>query len=239
MAWKQPTFRTPSFHALSLLLEYPREDLIEGLDFDEIDRILREEEKNNGGAAETLAPLIEYLCTKPLDELEESYTETFEWRHSLLLYEYVYGEGNVRGQAVADLRGKYATAGFYPDTHIPPDYAPFILVYYALLPQEEAMKSLGRTARIFKTLRENLEKSGSPYALVFRALESMSHLRAPNDASAQPRSPPHVPSHPMGEAIERDGTDQYGIEPVISQSCSSSCQLATACTLPQQGGGCQ
>lgn len=212
-----------TFLVLSLLLEYPSTDLIEGSGLCE--ETLRKESADNRGAAETLAPLIEYLRTTPQIELEEEYVRTFDHsrKHSLYLYEQVYGEDAMRGFALADLRAKYARAGFYPDPRMPPDYAPFVLEYLSLIPSDEALKTLERITS-FQILQKNLETINSVYACAFRVLADM--------APSEPRPLPKAPVRDMDEAMEMFGVDQYGSEPLSEPGTG----CPTTAALASQGG---
>lgn len=163
-----------TYLVLSLLLEYPSAECVGHIDL--LEHILREEAETNGGAAKTLAPLLEMFRTVPLLSLEMQYTDTFEHNqsHSLALYEHLYGEDAARGLALSCLREKYALYDFVPKSGEPPDYIPDILEYLSVLPKEKAEESLGRTVHLFAFLKNNLKKSESPYASVFDVLEQMS-----------------------------------------------------------------
>lgn len=162
-----------TYLVLSLLLEYPSTELVKNIDF--LEKILAEENEENGGAARTLTPLLETFRNAPLLSLEMRYADTFENKRgcSLYLYEYSYGENAARGLALSNLTEKYASVGFVPGSGEPPDYVPDILEYFSLLSEEEAKKSIGRTVRLFALLKNNLKRSESPYAPVFEVLEEL------------------------------------------------------------------
>jgi nitrate reductase delta subunit len=165
-----------TFLVLSLLLEYPSAECITNIDA--LENVLREESCENGGAARTLAPLMESFRTTALLSLEMQYMDTFENRrgHSLFLYEHLYGEDAARGLALSNLFEKYASHNFVPKSGELPDYIPDILEYFSLLSKEELEKSLGRTIHLFALLKDNLKKSESLYAPVFEVLEHMSPI---------------------------------------------------------------
>ncbi len=167
-----------TYLVLSLLLEYPSAECVSNIGA--FEDILQEEARENGGAARTLAPLLEMLRNVPLLSLEMQYVDTFEHSrsNSLALYEHLYGEDAARGLALSCLREKYALYDFVPKSGEPPDYIPDILEYLSFLPKDEAEKSLGRTVHLFAFLKNNLKKSGSPYAFVFEALEQMSLIKS-------------------------------------------------------------
>ncbi len=166
-----------TYLVLSLLLEYPSAECVSNVSA--LEGILQEEAGENGGAARTLAPLLEMFRTVSLLSLEMRYTDTFEHSrsNSLALYEHLYGEDAARGLALSCLREKYALYDFVPKSGEPPDFIPDILEYLSILPQEKAEESLGRTVHLFAFLKDNLKKAESPYASVFEALERMSFVK--------------------------------------------------------------
>lgn len=166
-----------TYLVLSLLLEYPSAEWVQNIDA--LEKVLREEACENGGVAETLAPLLESFRTTPLLSLEMQYLDTFENKrgHSLFLYEHLYGEDAARGLALSNLLEKYASHNFVPTSGELPDYIPDILEYLSLLSKEELEKSLARTIHLFALLKNNLRESGNMYAPVFEVLEKMSPVK--------------------------------------------------------------
>lgn len=159
--------------ALSALLTYPREALVEAAPA--LAEALDGEGLLTMEACTALAPLMEQLAQGDLYALQETYVGLFDRsrRLSLHLFEHVHGESRDRGQAMVDLAALYEKGGLAIVANELPDFLPLFLEYAATRPQAEATALLKDVSHILAGLQERLDARGSPYAAVFAALRSL------------------------------------------------------------------
>lgn len=171
-----------SFKALSALLTYPSGELQAALP--EIGRVLQQEGLVEPAAWQALADFLESFLAEDLLELQQRYVFLFDRTRSLSLhlFEHVHGESRERGQAMVDLQALYEGQGLQISARELPDFLPLFLEFLSLLPLAEARELLGQPLHIVAALRERLEKRGSGYATVLRAVESLAVERAPRAA---------------------------------------------------------
>ncbi len=175
---------TASFKALSALLTYPSEELQAALP--EIGRVLRREGLVEPSTWPALADFLESLIAEDLLELQQRYVFLFDRTRSLSLhlFEHVHGESRERGQAMVDLLALYEERGLRIAARELPDFLPLFLEFLSLLPLAEARELLQQPLHIVTALRERLEKRGSGYATVLRAVESLATERPQQAAVA-------------------------------------------------------
>jgi nitrate reductase delta subunit len=168
---------TASFKALSALLTYPSEELKAALP--EIGRVLRREGLVEPATWQALADFLEAFVAEDLLELQQRYAFLFDRTRSLSLhlFEHVHGESRERGQAMVDLQALYERQGLQIAARELPDFLPLFLEFLSLLPLAEARELLEQPLHIVVALRERLEKRGSGYATVLRAVESLATER--------------------------------------------------------------
>ncbi|MDP2620092.1 MAG: nitrate reductase molybdenum cofactor assembly chaperone [Hyphomicrobiales bacterium] len=159
-----------TFKALSALLNYPTAELKSATA--EIRSCLREERLLCDGLRRGLGGLLQELETGDLYDLQERYVLLFDRTRSLSLhiFEHVHGESRDRGQAMIDLKALYEKHGLFISQSELPDFLPLFLEFLSTLPRTEAQSLLGQAAHILKAVAERLEKRGSCYEAVFRAL---------------------------------------------------------------------
>lgn len=123
-----------------------------------------------------LRALTSAISERDIFEVQEDYVTLFDRTRSLSLhlFEHVHGESRDRGQAMVDLREMYENQGFEIDTNELPDFLPMFLEFLSMLPPEEAKQSLADTLHITSAIGERLEKRGSPYAAIFKAIHVLS-----------------------------------------------------------------
>jgi len=191
------------YQALSVLLQYPEPELIDCLR--ELEAVL----ERRPLWRERLQPLLAYLGTTPLIDLQQHYVATFDRNpsHSLHLFEHIHGESRDRGQAMVDLLAEYRNHGLEMVGDDLPDYVPLFLEFLAQQEEDEARRLLGDAVHVLAHLGRKLAASGNPYAAIFALLEGESPV--PAQALTEP------PVRDMDEALETFGPGADGVEPLL------------------------
>ena len=142
------------YKLLSLLLQYPTAELhAAGLESDEV------------------GPFLDWWSHTPLDELQASYVETFDFqrRHALYLTYHGFGDRRQRGMALLALKQRYAAAGLRLLDGELPDYLPVVLEACAIAP-ELGVEILARHREPIELVRSSLHAEGSPWAPLLDAV---------------------------------------------------------------------
>ena len=159
-----------TYKILGALLTYPEPALIGALG--EMSRLLDRENALPARERTAVGNLIGVLTVGDLLSLQEQYVGQFDRTRSLSLhlFEHIHGESRDRGQAMVDLLDHYQRHGLEIDAKELPDYLPLFLEFLSAIPEHEAAALLGQVVHIVGAHGARLEKRGSPYAAVFRAL---------------------------------------------------------------------
>ena len=162
--------QTRTLKAISLLLHYPDQDLLDHLA--EVREVTDVETSIN---RDYLAPFYQHLRQGDLYLLEENYVALFDRGRgtSLYLFEHVHGESRDRGQAMVDLLTMYGESGFDLPPGELPDYLPVFLEYLSQLDAAKAKQLLKEVTHLVRNIGENLAKRGSHYYLLCSALLEM------------------------------------------------------------------
>lgn len=162
--------QTLTLKALSALLCYPTEELVEALP--EIKTALAAESLLADSQLAAVKQLIQHFQQTELLELQENYVALFDRGRalSLHLFEHIHGESRARGQAMVDLLDMYQSHGFEMNAQELPDYIPLFLEFLSQRPQTEAFELLAETSAVLQALAERLEAKESPYYVLFDAL---------------------------------------------------------------------
>ncbi len=200
-----------SFRALSSLLSYPEQDLIDSLD--------ELKEPFTYAHWESLRALFGFLESRELVGLQENYVDTFDRNpsHSLHLFEHIHGESRDRGQAMVDLLEEYKRDGFMPEAAELPDYVPLFLEFLSLVEPARALALLDDAIHVLNAIGLRLEKNGSPYAGVFKVLCEL--------ASVEPLPLQSAPVRDMDEALETFGPGADGVEPLMRPTTTHTMQF--------------
>jgi nitrate reductase molybdenum cofactor assembly chaperone NarJ/NarW len=171
-----------TFRALSALLQYPTERLVDALD--EIADVIDREAVAPRSIRPALVKLFDRLRDGDLYDLQEEYVLLFDRTRSLSLhiFEHVHGESRDRGQALVDLKSVYEARGLMVDTKELPDYLPLFLEFLSLLPRAEARALLAEPAHVFTALAERLARRQSPYEAILRTLLAIAEAIPSADA---------------------------------------------------------
>lgn len=198
---------TNTFKALSVLLSYPTADLQEAAD--DIRDLLYGEKLAPAWVLLRLEPLLDDLKHQDLFELQERYVFLFDRTRSLSLhlFEHVHGESRDRGQAMVDLKTLFARGGLEIEARELPDHLPLFLEYLSTRPVEEARALLAEPLNVIAALRERLEKRGTPYAAIFRALEAIAGGETEKHALDELRAAPDDDPNDL-EALDAAWEDQ-------------------------------
>jgi nitrate reductase molybdenum cofactor assembly chaperone NarJ/NarW len=161
------------FKALSALLAYPAEALLDALP--EIAAAIERQSRLRARDRRGLRELIDELAAGDAIDLQERYVALFDRGRatSLHLFEHVHGESRERGTAMADLKQTYARAGLQLAGRELPDYLPALLEFVSLRPREEGLEMLQDCAHILRGIGETLQARESRYSAVLAALLSL------------------------------------------------------------------
>ena len=197
---------TMHFQAMSALLCYPEQELIQALP--EIRTVLSAQPE----LLQQIEPLLTHLGSGDMIALQENYVATFDRNpaHSLHLFEHIHGEDRARGQAMVDLMEEYKTHGFEMVSEELPDYVPLFLEFLSQCEPEVATPLLGDAVHVLNHVAVKLAESNSPYAGVLQAAVSLSPV------TPEPLVTP--PVRDMDEAMETFGPGVDGIEPLLKPS---------------------
>ena len=171
---------------ISLLLDYPTEQLLAGRD--ELDQAISASREISPEQRNALHELLELICENDLMDGQEHYGALFGRGRSLslLLFEHVHGESRDRGQAMVDMMAQYEEAGFAIGVKELPDYIPLYLEFLATREDLEAREGLADVAHLLALLATRLDERESAYAGCFRALLQIAGVE-PQEAMAEVR----------------------------------------------------
>lgn len=166
------------YKTLSLLLEYPSQELHDNLDA--MQAAVADSDTIDDGERDVIFDLLTHMRGLSLIALQEDYVKTFDLvaEHSLHLTHHLFGDDKNRGPALIDLTEIYKEYGLDPSTNELPDYLPLVLEFAAQLDDSEARVFLSDTSKITRVLADNLNKVASPYAACVRLIEKRGSLLA-------------------------------------------------------------
>ncbi|MDH5357121.1 MAG: nitrate reductase molybdenum cofactor assembly chaperone [Gammaproteobacteria bacterium] len=154
------------YKILSVLLEYPTQELIDNLP--EVRAWVEETTELNDSERQTLQSHLDLVESKSLLELQAEYVNTFDMNaeHSLHLTHHLFGDDKNRGPALIDLGELYKDYGVEvtESANELPDYLPLVLEFAAYLDGNESTVFLSDAKKVFGVLTDNLKKAASPYA---------------------------------------------------------------------------
>ncbi|CAB0151488.1 Nitrate reductase molybdenum cofactor assembly chaperone NarJ [Pseudidiomarina piscicola] len=161
---------------ISLLLDYPKADLLELVD--ELRAMVRNSELS-ADQQQALDAFIVRRTSGDLMDWQSEYDGMFERGRSLslLLFEHVHGESRDRGQAMVDLMQQYQQAGLDIGVKELPDYIPLYLEFLATQGTDNAREGLAEVAHILAVLTARLEARESDYAVLFESLLELSSVQ--------------------------------------------------------------
>ncbi|TQM55228.1 nitrate reductase molybdenum cofactor assembly chaperone [Humibacillus xanthopallidus] len=144
-------------------LDYPLDDLVESLPM--LTEALAEQADSPG--ARELRPLVDHLGSRPLEDLQRAYVDTFDLsrKHALYLSYWTDGDTRRRGEVLGRFKAAYRRSGFLVDTHGElPDYLPMVLEFAACADADAGAALLQDYRASLELLRIALQEKESPYA---------------------------------------------------------------------------
>ena len=167
---KDPSFRTPFYRLLAVLIDYP------GAQFGEIlaeaEAFLASARGPQAQCADGVLEVIGWMRGQSLLDLQKSYVETFDLTpaNSLhLTFHLLEEQDRRRGGTLIGLLQHYAASGLRLARGELPDYLPAVLEYASTLDERAASRFLATAEEALKTLEHNLLAAHSPYATLIRA----------------------------------------------------------------------
>lgn len=156
--------------ACSVLLEYPRDDLLD--DDGAISAVSAALPEMPGAAAAEVAVFCHTAEAMGTRALQEHYVETFDQRRrcALSLTYYSHGDTRMRGQAILAVREILHRAGFEVARNELPDHLPVILEFCARDTSGTAEELLRVNREGIEVIRTALRSADSPYAHLLEAL---------------------------------------------------------------------
>jgi len=156
-----------AWQSLSLLLDYPDEQLLDRLP------LLRDASRQLPAAVgEPIREAVARLGLTPLTELQASYVDTFDSRRRCNLFLTYFAHGDTRKRGVALLRFKqtYLRSGYLLDETELPDHLCVVLEYAATVDQQLGWGLLLDHRAGLELLRLSLRDSGAAWAPLVEAL---------------------------------------------------------------------
>ena len=156
-----PEQLTVAWQSVSLLLDYPDQDL-----HDRVDLLRSASHRLPVEIGDSIRAFLAHLESTPLTELQADYVETFDTRRrcNLFLTYFAHGDTRKRGMALLRFKQTYLSAGFELDDAELPDHLCVVLEFAATGDQ-----ALGRDLILdhragLELLRLSLRDMGSPWA---------------------------------------------------------------------------
>jgi nitrate reductase delta subunit len=156
-----------TWQAASLLLDYPDERMLATVPT--IRAAARSLEDPIGASIEEF---LVHLETRPLEELQAEYVETFDNRRrcNLFLTYFAHGDTRKRGMALLRFKQTYLASGFELSDAELPDHLCVVLEYAATIDQEQGRQLMLDHRAGLELLRLSLRDLRSPWATVVDAV---------------------------------------------------------------------
>ncbi|MDC9729240.1 MAG: nitrate reductase molybdenum cofactor assembly chaperone [Methyloprofundus sp.] len=169
---------TQIYKILSVLLEYPRQDLLDN--WSELETIIADMPDLNAQDKSKLNDFIGWASQLSLTEFQAKYVDDFDMtaENSLYLTYHLFDEQDRdRGPALIELAELYKSTGFEIGDGELPDYLPLILEYVSTMDDTQSARAfLNQTTQAMDIIASNLEKNTSPYAPLLRVVEHQGQL---------------------------------------------------------------
>lgn len=147
--------------AAALLLDYPTS----GLEY-VLPQVTSAAQGLRPDLRDPLVRTAQYLGSRPLDELETQYVETFDLKRkcSLYLTYFAYGDTRKRGVALVQFKQAYQAQDMVVQASELPDYLPVVLEFAATVDAKAGIQLLLAHRAGLEVLRRALQHMESPWA---------------------------------------------------------------------------
>jgi nitrate reductase delta subunit len=168
---------TDPLQVLSVLLHYPDQELLNGLDEIEsfVARLPQSETK------QAMQAFIGDLKTQPLISVQERYTALFDMdpATTLNITYHAFGDNAKRAAALAYLQHNYVQAGWERLTGELPDYLPLMLEFLSVCPHPALTAPVWQCLQGMPPLVARLEEKAPVYAALLQPIATMANERCP------------------------------------------------------------
>ncbi len=157
-----------TYKILSLLLDYPEQDLLNALPF--VQEELKSESILDKAQLQKIQDFADACVSFPLSEWQMLYVNQFDCGKQLNLYlfDHIYGDSRERGQAMVDLKEMYEKAGFEVVQNELPDYLPLFLEFLSYQKNaEKASKLLNDIRPVLENIHKQLAERNNFYDFLF------------------------------------------------------------------------
>jgi len=154
------------FKLISVLLQYPQQDMFQ-IDIKDLVKDLKDKEVKNN-----LLKFGEYFTNTSLRELQEKYVETFDFndKTTMFLTYPKLKDAKERGQILVELKMIYQKENLYLNGELP-DYLPVFLEFVSISKNDDlVIDLLYRFKGSIEHLYKKLIEENSPYAYLIEAL---------------------------------------------------------------------
>jgi nitrate reductase molybdenum cofactor assembly chaperone NarJ/NarW len=167
-----------TLQAVSVLLGYPDDALVARLPLVEAAT-----GRLPGRARQHVERMCEHLRSTPLDDLQQSYVETFDLRRRCALYltYFTHGDTRKRGMALLRFTHLYRSAGVELGGEELPDHLGVVCEFAATGDLDGGLRLLAENRAGIELLRTALAELDSPYVDVLDALRAVLPEAAPRD----------------------------------------------------------
>ena len=158
-----------AWQAVSLLLDYPSEESVARHDL-----VRRAIAPLPDGVRMPLTSFLDHAASRPLEELQRDYVETFDHTRKCCLYltYFSYGDTRRRGVALVQFKQAYQRSGVALSEDELPDHLAVVLEFGATSDRDAAWKLLGDYRAGIEMLLVALHDRQSPWAAVIEALRA-------------------------------------------------------------------
>ncbi len=162
---------TDALQVLSVLLHYPDQDLLNGLD--EIESFVAHLPLSETKPA--IQAFINDLKTQPLIGVQERYTAVFDMdpATTLNITYHAFGDNEKRAAALAYLQHNYEQAGWTRVTGELPDYLPLMLEFLSVCADPRHAQPVWQCLQTMPPLIARLEEKAPIYAALLQPIATM------------------------------------------------------------------
>ncbi len=155
------------WQSVSLLLDYPDEELVARLDM-----LRAASDRVPSAIGGSLRAFVAHVEATPLAQLQAAYVETFDTRRrcNLFLTYFAHGDTRKRGMALLRFKQTYLQAGFELDDAELPDHLCVVLEFAATVDRARGRDLLLDHRAGLELLRLSLRDLGSPWASLLDAV---------------------------------------------------------------------